>query len=206
MVKCFTHLVTGRLLLHEILYTYGIKATGMRKTVILMAVMLIIGACNEQPTPQKPQFQAPDNFNPQYVLTDESAKPGLKGQLMYMPVYSNVPYHIVGVEQFDMSAFVAVHNTDLTHSITITNALYFNKMGVPVFDFLTDGKIILAPLATHDFYVPYEDKSGNGANFIIEWVSDTLVSEPLVESVTISLKPNQSVAVLSKGRIIRELK
>jgi hypothetical protein len=193
------------LFLPEILYIYGIKATGMKKTLILI-IMLAIGACKEQETPKKPELQASDTFNPQYVLPDESAKPGLRGQLMYMPVYSNVPYHIVGVEQFDMSAFVAVHNTDLIHSITITNALYFNKMGKPVFDFLTEGKIILAPLATHDFYVPYEDKSGNGANFIIEWVSDTLVSEPLVESVTISLKPNQSVAVLSKGRIIRELK
>jgi len=192
--------------LPEILYIYGIKATGMKKTVIFLIILFTFGACRNQLTPKKPEFKAAEIFSPQYVLTDESAKPGLRGQLMYMPVYSNVPYHIVGVEQFDMSAFVAVHNTDLTHPITITNALYFNKMGEPVFDFLTEGKIILDPLATHDFYVPYEDKSGNGANFIIEWISDTMVSEPLVESVTISLKPNQSVAVLSKGRIIRELK
>lgn len=178
----------------------------MKKLNILLIIVLLFSACKHEKPENTEPLPMTGPFNPEFLLKDDAATRKMRGQLMYMPVYSNVPYHIVGVEQFDMSAFVAVHNTDLSHPITITNALYFNKMGKPVFDFLTEGKIVLDPLATHDFYVPYEDKSGNGANFIIEWVSDTLVSEPLVESVTISLKPNQSVAVLSKGRIIRELK
>lgn len=177
----------------------------MNKTAILISLLLSAACTTEKKNDPQPAA-AQETFSPKYILQDVSATPGLRGQLLYMPVYSNVPYHIVGVEQFDMSAFVAVHNTDLTHPITITNAIYFNKMGKPVFDFLTEGKIVLDPLATHDFYVPYEDKSGNGANFIIEWVADSLVCEPLVESVTVSLKPNQSVAVLSTGRVIRELK
>jgi len=178
----------------------------MKKSFILVILLPLISACADEPVkrPEPLPFTGP--FDHAFILRDEVSTPKLRGQLLYMPVYSNVPYHIVGMEAFDMSAFVAVHNTDLTFPITITTALFFNKMGEPVFDFLTEGNILLGPLATTDFYVPYEDKSGNGANFLIEWISDTLVCEPLVESVTISLKPNQSVAVLSRGRVIREMR
>jgi hypothetical protein len=97
-----------------------------------------------------------------------------------------------------------VHNTDLYNQIKITKALYFDTKGKPVYDFLADGEVALNPLETRDFYIPYEDRSGTGANFLIEWTSSTRVSEPLVESITLSLKPNQSVAFLSRGKVIRE--
>jgi len=178
----------------------------MGKLNMLVLLLLIFGSCRyeklKEPDP-KPVMGA---FDPAMLQVDQPVSAGLKGQVLYMPVYSNIPYHIVGMEEFDMSAFIAIHNTDLYNRITVIQALFFDKMGKPVSDFLTNGKIILDPLATEDFFVPYENGNGNGANFLIEWISDSLVTEPLVESVTISLKPNQSVAVLSKGKVIREIK
>jgi len=180
-----------------------ISATPMRYlTFILIAAAL--AACADQKPEDTQYIAAPANFDPASLTVIEPADSLLTGQLLYMPVYSNIPYHIVGVSEFDMSAFVAVHNTDLFNPIKITKALYFDTHGKPVFDFLTKGIVILEPLATRDFYVPYEDKSGTGANLLIEWVSDTGVSEPLIESITISLKPNQSVAFLSRGKVINE--
>lgn len=129
----------------------------------------------------------------------------VSGQLLYLPVYSNVPYQIDTIK-FDMSAFIAIHNTDLLNPIILTRVLYFNQEGKLVNDFLKNQKLKIAPLATKDFYVPYEDQSGTGANFLIEWVADSLVTEPLIESITTCLKPNNTVAVLSQGKIIKEKK
>lgn len=174
------------------------------KHLILIIAAVTFTACADKKSEDLQHIQAPAVFDPLTLAVTEPADSGLTGQLLYMPVYSNIPYHIVGVSEFDMSAFVAVHNTDLLNPVKITKALYFDTHGKPVYDFLTEGSVELEPLATRDFYVPYEDKSGTGANFLIEWVSDVPVSEPLVESITISLKPNQSVAFLSRGKVIRE--
>lgn len=129
----------------------------------------------------------------------------ISGQLLYLPVYSNIPYEIDTVK-FDMSAFIAIHNTDLLNTIKLTKVLYFNQEGKLVNDYLKNKNLKIAPLATKDFYVPYEDQSGTGANFLIEWIADTLVTEPLIESITTCLKPNNTVAVLSQGKIIKEKK
>jgi hypothetical protein len=177
----------------------------MRK-LLLVLIATVLAACNNKKPDDQKYFPVPATFDPGMLTVTETVDSGLTGQVLYMPVYSNIPYHIVSVKEFDMSALVAIHNTDLFNQIEITKALYFDTKGKPVYDFLTEGKVALAPLETRDFYIPYEDKSGTGANFLIEWVSSTRVSEPLVESITISLKPNQSVAFLSTGKVIRERK
>ena len=147
----------------------------------------------------------PVEFKPDTLITASHEVPQIRGQLLYMPVYSNIPYN-ADESGFDMKAYVAIHNTDLTNKIRITRVLYFNHEGKPVYDFLKGSAVDLGPLATRDFHIPYEDKSGIGANFLIEWTSDSPVTRPLVECVTISLKPNQSLALLSRGEVIREIK
>jgi hypothetical protein len=175
----------------------------MRRFLFIL-IAAVIPACNSQKPDDQKFIPAQTTFDPGMLTVTETADSGLTGQVLYMPVYSNIPYHIVGMNEFDMSAMVAVHNTDLYNQIKITKALYFDTKGKPVYDFLADGEVALNPLETRDFYIPYEDRSGTGANFLIEWTSSTRVSEPLVESITLSLKPNQSVAFLSRGKVIRE--
>ena len=122
-----------------------------------------------------------------------------------MPVYSSLPYR-TDQSGFDMKAYVAIHNTDLRWKIRITKVVYFNHDGKPVYDFLKGNDHELGPLATKDYHIPYEDKSGIGANFLIEWVSDSPMTEPLIECVTVSLKPNQSLTILSRGKVLREIR
>lgn len=143
------------------------------------------------------------DFDNSSLNADMLPKKMIRGQLLYLPVYSNIPYQIDTVK-FDMSAFIAIHNTDLTKSIRLTKVLYFDQEGRMVRDYIKNQNIRISPLATKDFYVPYEDQSGTGANFLIEWIADTLVNEPLIESITTCLKPNNTVAVLSQGKIIKE--
>lgn len=61
-------------------------------------------------------------------------------------------------------------------------------------------------LGAVNFFVPEKDQSGTGANFIIEWVSDSAVNEPLIESVMIGLTGAHGVSFRSTGKIVRKLK
>lgn len=171
----------------------------------ILIIVAVLSSCGIQDNDKANQEPVLSDFDPSTLFVKQSDKNEVKGQVLYLPVYSNIPMNIDSPE-FDMSAFVAVHNTDLYDDISLRKVLFFNSDGKLVYDFMKGDTIKLAPLATKDFYIPYEDKSGTGANFIVEWTSDSLVAEPLIEAVTISLKPNQSVAVMSQGRVIREEK
>ena len=52
--------------------------------------------------------------------------------------------------------------------------------------------------------VPRTDQSGTGANFLVEWISEKPVTEPLVESVMKDLGGNLGLSFLSHGKVIRE--
>jgi len=174
----------------------------MKRIFVLSLLAVIIISCRDG-SKSINTLNPPKDFDPGSLRSDMLPLKRISGQLLYLPVYSNVPYQIDTV-MFDMSAFVAIHNTNLSSPIYLTKVLYFNKDGKIVDDFLESGNIRISPLATKNFYIPYEDKSGTGANFLIEWVADSLVNEPLVESVTLNVKPNNTVAVLSQGKVIRE--
>ncbi len=176
----------------------------MKKVAFILLILATFVSCvRSRRTEQSRMKQA--EFSADVLRNDMSAVKKISGQLVYMPVYSNVPFQIDTLK-FDMSAFVAIHNTDISNPIILTRVLYFNEDGKLANDYLKNGNLRSSPLATKDYYVPYEDQGGTGAHFLIEWVADSLVNEPLMESVTMCLKPNNTVAVLSQGKIIREKK
>jgi len=149
----------------------------------------------------------PSDFDTSLLIIKAENFKNVKGQLIYLPIYSNIPYVVDNKEYFsDMSAIAAIHNTDLKNKITLTQVLYFNSQGKLIHDFLQGKTKTLDPLATEHYYVPFEDKSGSGANFLIEWISQVSVNEPLVESITAKLITNQSAAFINQGKIIREIK
>ncbi|MCK7512327.1 MAG: DUF3124 domain-containing protein [Desulfobacterales bacterium] len=108
-------------------------------------------------------------------------------------------------QNYDLSAFLAVHNTDLKHQIKITKVDFFNTDGRLVKSFISSDQQI-NPLATVIFTIPKKDQSGTGANFLVEWMADQPVNEPLIESVMKDLTGNKGLSFLSQGRIIREIK
>ena len=132
----------------------------------------------------------------------------LRGQVLYVPIYSNLPFPDAAQsksKKVGLSAVLVIHNTDLSHTIQITGILYFNNDGKLVKNYLDD-KIVLNPLASHNFYVPKNDTSGTGSNFIVEWISGMPVTEPIIESVMLDLVTAQGISFLSKPRILREYK
>lgn len=154
---------------------------------------------------RKPQTETKTpviSFNPETLKIPDKGGRKLKGQVLYMPVYSNIPF--LKKEKYDLSAFLAIHNTDLDNKIKITMVNFFNTEGRLV-KIYVDSEQHIKPLATAIFEVSTDDQSGTGANFLVEWTAEKPVNAPLIESVMKDLKGNSGLSFLSTGRIIREI-
>jgi hypothetical protein len=174
------------------------------KTIIMCLCGIGISACSHEKSKNElPQKHAEFTAGSLIVKEDSTTKK-VRGQVLYLPVYSNIPY-MERERKYSLSAFVAIHNTDLTNRMTITKVLFFDNDGKPVANYL-DKDSVIQPLGSTNFFIPENDRSGTGANFIVEWISDTLISEPLIESVMLGLSSGQGVSFSSIGRIIREAK
>jgi hypothetical protein len=119
-----------------------------------------------------------------------------------MSIYSNLPH--LEKKNYALSAILAIHNTDLKNKIKIIKVDYLNTDGRLVKTFLSSDKHV-NPLATEIFTIPKKDQSGTGANFLVEWMADQPVNEPLVESIMKDLSGNLGLSFLSQGRVIREI-
>lgn len=124
------------------------------------------------------------------------------GQTIYVPIYSHI-YHYNSQNQImNLSATLSIRNTDSTDSIIITAVRYYD----------TDGQLIrqdverpvaLKPLASTSFFVAADDASGgSGANFMVEWVAEKMVSEPVIEAVMINTSGGQGISFVSSGKVV----
>lgn len=172
-------------------------------TYVIFTALVIISCKEEENQSGFPKINGHFDAG-SLIVKENNATKKVRGQVLYLPIYSHVPYFEHN-KRYDLSAFVAIHNTDFHNTLRITKVLYFDNDGKLVADYLKKDTI-LHPLGATNYFVPEADNSGTGANFIVEWVSDSLINEPLIESVMIGLKFNQGVSFLSSGRIIRESK
>jgi hypothetical protein len=180
------------------------KNTGFLMPSAICIFAFVAVACSEkEPKKDFPQLGIAFDASNLSVKDDGTIKK-VRGQVLYLPVYSNIPFFEHG-RKYDLSAFVTIHNTDFNYKMRITKVLLFDNEGKLVSNYLNNDSII-QPLGATSFLVSERDKSGTGANFIIEWISDSLINEPLVESVMHGLSSGQGISFSSTGRIVRESK
>lgn len=125
------------------------------------------------------------------------------GQLVYVPAYSEI---FIGQEgrSLNLAATLAVHNTDFDAPIIINSVRYYDTDGNLVLDYI-DQPVEVNPLASTGFLVEESDTSaGWGANFIVEWVAEEPVHEPVIEAVMVSTRGTQGISLTSLGRVISE--
>ena len=126
-----------------------------------------------------------------------------KGQVVYVPVYSNV-FSSPKQVPFNLATILSIRNTDMSNSITILSADYYNTKGTLLKKYYQQA-ITLAPLESTYIYIPEEDTAGGfGANFIVRWTSPKEVNAPIIECVMIGSRSGQGVSFVSPGRVIKE--
>lgn len=175
------------------------------KIIIVVALFVYnLSACKEKQTKLDIQQHHTKFDIGKLLINDDHSTRKVHGQILYLPTYSNIPNPEMG-GMFDMSAFIAIHNTDFANTVKITKVLFFDNDGKLISSYL-QRDTVLHPLGTATYYLPTSDQSGTGANFIVEWIADSLVTEPLIESVMVGYTSGQGVSFISTGRIIREIK
>ena len=136
-------------------------------------------------------------ISPSFARADETVILS-KGQTIYVPAYSHI---YVGNRELPilLTVTASIRNTDLNHSIKVTKVDYYETQGKIVKKFI-DSAVNLKPLETIRYIIPQKDKAGgSGANFIVEWKSDRLVNQPIVETIMVG---QQGMSFTSRGQIL----
>jgi hypothetical protein len=121
------------------------------------------------------------------------------GEVVYVPIYSRI-FHQSDQRTFQLTNTLSVHNVNIDKTIRLRAVLFYDMQGQLLRSFL-DKERVLAPLETINFVVEQNDQSGGpGANFLVEWVADETVTNPLIESIMISTSGNQGISFTSTGK------
>jgi hypothetical protein len=171
----------------------------------LIIVLILLVSCTSSNSPAKTQPEATQAKSSQQVVTlDKNFKIAM-GQTIYVPVYSHI-YHSDERKILDLAATLSIRNTDFTNPMIITAVNYYDSEGKLIKQYL-ESPIQINALASIDFFVNRTDTNGgSGANFIVEWVSQKVISEPIVEAVMIATEFQQGVSFISPGKVIKNQK
>lgn len=124
-------------------------------------------------------------------------------ETVYVPVYSNV-FSAPKAIPFHLATILSIRNTDMTETITVTTADYYDTKGNLLRSYYKQ-PVRLAPLESTHIYLPEDDTAGGfGANFIVRWKAAREVNAPIIECVMIGAKSGQGISFVSQGQVIRE--
>lgn len=194
--------------------------TKIRSSICLVIPILLTTGCqslNRENIDQKPRSQIIEScpqFSPELnegvtLVSPETLNSSqiVRAQKVYVPFYSQLYNPEGNGFQLDLRGTLSIRNTSEANEIRITRVQYFNSSGKLVKKCLEGKHSVLSPLATTEFGIAQKDISGgSGANFIVEWVSEKSVSDPVIEAIMISSSGTHSYNFTSAGRVIEEVK
>jgi hypothetical protein len=164
----------------------------------LVIAFIFLVSCTESEIPPKSQS---DPSRLQVVSVDQKTNIAM-GQTIYVPVYSHI-YYQNQEKVLNLAATLSIRNTDFNQPMIITSVRYYDSNGKVVRQFLAR-PVQLGAMASTDFVVDSTDTSGgSGANFIVEWIAQTQISEPIVEVVMIGTESNRGISFVSAGKVIK---
>ncbi|MBD2310762.1 DUF3124 domain-containing protein [Desertifilum sp. FACHB-1129] len=163
---------------------------------------IALTACSIPTTSSNPQPSLERNTSLRAVTLDPTNV--AIGQTVYVPVYSHIYHYSNQKHIINLSATLSIRNTDLTNSIIITSVRYYDTNGQLIRQDV-QSPVELKPLASADFFIATDDTSGgSGANFIVEWVAEQTVFEPVIEAVMISTSSAQGISFVSPAKVLKQ--
>jgi hypothetical protein len=174
----------------------------MISNIYLAILILLLASCSSSEISRQSPTQSSQSIRTHKKVTLDNNFKIAMGQTIYVPIYSQIYYRNQQVV-FNLAATLSIRNTDLAKPLIVTSVRYYNSNGKLIKQYL-DHPIQLEALASTDFFISKDDKQGGlGANFIVEWVSPTKISEPIVEAVTIGTDSQQGISFISPGKVIK---
>lgn len=142
-------------------------------------------------------------FGASTLVQAQEARPQVKGQTLYLPIYSHMLYGNLGksgkASYVLLSALVSIRNTDAKRPLRVLTAKYFDTHGKLIGE-RVPSPVIIPPLGTHELFVELNDASGgSGANFIIKWEAEQAINPPLVESLHANMDGGKAVIFMTQS-------
>lgn len=127
----------------------------------------------------------------------------VQGQTVYVPAYSHIYFE--NNRPALLTITLSVRNTDPEHEIVLSSVQYYDTDGKVVRSLL-ERAVRVPAMATREFVIGRDDSAGgSGANFLVEWGAAQPVSEPIIETVMIDMRGQQSISFARTGKVIKEI-
>ena len=121
---------------------------------------------------------------------------------IYVPSYSHI-YADDG-SPYPLATTLSIRNIDVDQPIYLKSVQYFDTDGNLVKSYSAE-LIKLRPLQTIEFLVERRDSSGgSGSNFLLEWLSDEGVDQPVFKSVMVGTTGTQGICFSESGIEVSE--
>lgn len=167
----------------------------------LGSLAIALMACSPQ-APQATQGGVTPSAALPAAVVDEAKV--VAGQTLYVPIYSEIYHGNSRRDVIQLAATLSIRNTDPTHSIMLTSVRYYDSEGMLVRQDISS-PVELKPLASTAFFVAADDLSGgSGANFIVEWVAEHDVFNPVIEAVMIGTSSSQGISFVSPAKVLHQ--
>ena len=167
----------------------------MKACFLSLLLLLIFAACSD---PNKVSSTSPNHWESRKVrwkISDDYTSGS-----SYLSVYSQIYKHSETQKQ-DLTATVSMKNLNLSDTIYILGADYYNSKGKLVRSYIKS-PIYLGPLETAEIVVDQIDKAGGtGANMIFEWKIPPGSITPQFEGIMIS--SNKGISFTTQGKQIK---
>ncbi len=173
------------------------KKRSVISVFIWLFTLIILSGCS---TGENGSSESPNTGDPAIQLSDLDIT---TGQTIYVPAYSEI--YVSRGRTLDLAVTLTFHNTDIEQAIVITSVNYYDTQGQLLTAYLSEPRQ-LGPLASTEFFVDAEEQSGGlGTGFIVEWVAEEPVFEPVVEAIMVNTSNNQGISLTSPGRVINQI-
>jgi hypothetical protein len=170
------------------------------RTGLILACGLALFGCSGETSESSAPSRAAVHLKPQSTPLPE---PTVR-RTVYVPVYSSI-YIGLDIRQklIELAATVSIRNVSAQHPVILNFVRYYDSGGKPVREYLKE-PAELGPLATVEFVIQRVDTTGGpGANFLVQWVGQADVDEPLIEAVMIGQSGSAGISFTSTGRAIK---
>ena len=168
----------------------------MKYTVALVFMLFLLQSCEK-----KVEMSSINPVNWDSRKVELKALDSLLTGQTYLSVYSQI-YSQSEHRTYNLTATVSIRNTNVSDSVFIENAQYFNTKGNLLRDYI-DGDIFIAPMETVEIVIDETDQEGGtGANFLFDWKVRPGANDPFFEGVMISTSGQQGISFTTQGKQI----
>lgn len=165
-------------------------------TGLLICACVLLSGCTQQ---DSAEIKPPQSWQThlETIEPSQTLNPYVE-ETIYVPIYSHI-YHEDDTRFTLLTGTLSIRNTDSTTPIILKSVKYYASDGKLLKD-LCPQPVSLGAMATADIVVPRtHSQGGSGANFVVDWIAQKQVSEPLAEAVMISSGSAQDLSFVSRG-------